>query len=147
MSENLFDGAEIISRYTRAQAIADGVLVDLSTGETAKLVSEARIKWPVAMTSAAWHETVGRGGHWVPDPETGGEKMELPTGQDAIGRTWDVLNLLRFAICQHRGPTTEIRFKVRVWDATRTRVVRLKSLSGPGDQGEPVITLLLPGED
>ncbi len=147
MSENLFDGAEIISRYTRAQAIEDGVLVDLSAGETAALVREAGIKWPVAMTSAAWHATVGRGGRWVADPETGGEKMELPAGQDAIGRTWDVLNLLRFAIGRQRGATTELRFEVRVWDGKRTRVVRLKSLSGPGDHGEPVITILLPDED
>jgi hypothetical protein len=147
MNENLFDGAEVISRYTRAQAIEDGVLVDLSAGATATLVREAGIKWPLAMTSAAWNESVGRGGQWVPDPETGGQKLELPAGQDASGRTWDVLNLLRFAIGRQRGPTTEIRFEVRIWDGQRTRVVRLKSLSGPGDQGEPVITIMLPDED
>jgi hypothetical protein len=147
MSENPFDGAEIISRYTRAQAIEDGVLVDLSTGETVVLVREAGIKWPVAMTSAAWHATVGLGGKWVADPETGGEKMELPAGQDATGRIWDVLHLLRFAIGRQRCLTTDIRFEVRVWDGKRSSTVRLKSLAGPGDQGEPVLTILLCDED
>ena len=47
-----FFGKPIYS-YTRAQAIADGALIDVST--TAR---EAGIVWPVAMTSAAWADCV-----------------------------------------------------------------------------------------
>ena len=43
----------VIFRYTREQAIADGVLVDVS--ETAK---EAGFRLPVAVSRAAWYEYV-----------------------------------------------------------------------------------------
>ena len=45
---------EPISIYTRQQAIKDGVLVDLMQPETVSLVREAGIKFPIAMTNAAW---------------------------------------------------------------------------------------------
>ena len=47
-----FFGAAICI-YSRAQAIADGVLVDISS--TAR---EAGLAWPVAMTQAAWADCV-----------------------------------------------------------------------------------------
>ena len=42
---NLFEDAEVIHRYTRKQAIEDGILVDLS-----EIAGEAGIKYPVAVT-------------------------------------------------------------------------------------------------
>lgn len=67
MFANLFadlfgDDAPVIHAYTRAQAIADGVLVDIS--ETAK---EAGFRYPVACTSAVWSDCI----EW-----TGKDKME-----------------------------------------------------------------------
>ena len=44
---------EVISAYTRAQAIEDGILVDVS--ETAR---EAGIRYPVALTRAVWESCV-----------------------------------------------------------------------------------------
>src|SRR4051812_23589373 len=109
-SSNPFDGAPIISSYSRAQAVEDGVLVDVSAGETAALVREVGIRWPVALTAAAWHATVGLGGEWVPDP-AGGEVLQLPACQDAIGRTWDVLWLLRLSIVrQGKALKDTVRF-------------------------------------
>jgi hypothetical protein len=147
----MFDNAEVISRYTRKQAIEDGILVDLSTGETKRLVGEAGIKYPVAMTATSWNATVGLGGKWVADPENeGGEVMELPVGQDAIGRTWDVLWMLKCAVtgllgreAKHLDATTLV-YPVRVWDGKRTRKVMLKSACGPNDDGSPCIIVMLP---
>ena len=68
----------LIFSYTR-QAIADGVLVDVS-----KLAKEAGFRFPVAVTAGVWAECVT-----VP---------EGVAGQDETGRLWDVLNVLRFAI-------------------------------------------------
>lgn len=68
----MFDDSDLIHVYTRAQAIEDGVLVDVT--ETAK---EAGIRYPVAITQAVWAEYVA-----VPD---GVE------GQDENGRLWDIL--------------------------------------------------------
>ncbi len=43
----------LIYAYTRAQAIADGVLIDVSA-----FAAEAGFKYPVALTSAAWANCV-----------------------------------------------------------------------------------------
>jgi hypothetical protein len=43
-----------------------------------------------------------------------------------------------------------VRFAVHVRNDNRERtppLVRLRALCGPGDQGEPVVTVLLPTED
>ena len=45
----MFEGADLIHRYSRADALRDGVLIDVS--ETAR---EAGIRWPVALTQATW---------------------------------------------------------------------------------------------
>src|SRR5437867_583782 len=89
---------ERIYSYSRAQAIADGVLVDLSTATDDKgqlLCQQAGFKVPVAITRAAWAETVEAGGTWKPDGN--GEILELKGGQSLTGRLWDVLWVLRMA--------------------------------------------------
>ena len=45
--------AEVISRYTRAQALADGQLVDCTT-----MAREAGFTFPVALSHAVWHDYV-----------------------------------------------------------------------------------------
>jgi hypothetical protein len=124
--DNLF--GDVIYQYTRAQAIEDGVLIDVT--ETAR---EAGISFATAMTAAVWAECVT-----VP------EEAEC---QDEMGRLWDVLTMLRYAIV-HSKATQQIAFSVAVQnDARRARQVQLKALCGPGDQAEPVITIMMPNED
>ncbi len=127
----MFENADLIHRYTRADALRDGVLIDVSA--TAR---EAGFKYPVALTAAAWVKCV-----------------TVPSAvlcQDEAGRLWDVLTMLR---CAARGPdggAAEVRFGVHVRNDNRDRtppLVRLKALCGPGDQGEPVITVMMPEED
>lgn len=119
-SDNLF--GEVISSYSRAQAIEDGILVDVT--ETAK---EAGIKYPVALTRAVFEKCVA-----LPKRYRGLE--------DEKGRLWDVLSMFRFAA--RRGGDT-LLYKLIV---TR-RTVILKAVIGPGDTPEPVITIMLPQED
>jgi hypothetical protein len=61
---------------------------------------------------------------------------------------WDVLWLLA---CAARGSNgTDVRFGVHVHNDNRERTpppVRLKAVCGPGDDGEPVVTVMLPDED
>jgi hypothetical protein len=126
----MFEEADLIYRYTRAQAVEDGVLIDVST-----VAREAGITYPVALTRAAW-----------------GRCVTVPPGvecQDEAGRLWDVLWLLRLAVGRSDGGPV-VRFGVHVRDDNRDRtppLVRLKALCGPGDAGEPVITVMLPDED
>jgi len=126
----MFDNTDIIHSYTRADAIRDGALIDVTA--TAK---EAGFRWPVALTAAAWERCVA-----------------VPPGvecQDEAGRLWDVLYLLGLGI--HRSDDgTEIRYGVHVRNDNREGVpplVQLKAVCGPGDDGAPVITIMLPEED
>ena len=138
MTDEIF--GEVIDRYTRAQAITDGLLVDLTEPrftfrEELNICQEAGIVYPVAMTAAAFAETIG--------DDTTGEC--LVDGQDISGRLWDVLFLFRLAA--RRTNSDRFRFDVLVWDGEKQNPVPLKALCGPGDDGEPVITILLLGED
>jgi hypothetical protein len=48
------------------------------------------------------------------------------------------------------GSGAEVRFGVHVRNDNRGRtppLVRLQAVCGPGDQGEPVVTVLVPDED
>ena len=124
-----------IHTYTRAQAIEDGFLVDVSA-----VASEAGIRYPTAMTRAAWADMV----EWT--REDNARKGAL---QDEAGRLWDVLWMLRLAI-RTGGHGTDIRYALhRVPRAGRGRMPRrvvLRAVCGPGDGPEPVITIMLPDE-
>ena len=75
--------------------------------------------------------------------------VKVPDGvacQDEQGRLWDVLNMLRFAIKQG-SHGSEVTFTVLVNNEGEPKPVELKSLCGPGDNAEPVITIMLPRED
>jgi len=130
----VFEDFEVIHRYTRKQAIEDGVLVDLMQPETEPLVREAGFRFPIAMTAAAFSEAVA--------PIDG----ELPPGQDLKGRLWDVLMLLKAGI---RGNLKDdrVHFTVNVFDGTKTNPVQLWALCGPGDDLEPTITIMCEMED
>jgi hypothetical protein len=125
----MFENADLIHRYTRADAIRDGVLIDVSS-----VAREAGIRYPVALTAAVW-----------------GKCVAVPPGvpcQDEAGRLWDVLWLL--ACAARRDGGQEVRYAVHVRNDNRDGappLVRLKALCGPGDQGEPVITVMLPDQD
>ena len=129
MANELF--GEVISSYSRAQAIEDGVLVDVSS-----VARAAGIKFPVAMTRTVW-----------------GKYVEVPEGvscQDETGRLWDILWMFRCAAARFNGDT--LLFKLYVRNHNRERLdsrdlVTLKAVCGPGDQREPVVTIMLPDED
>jgi hypothetical protein len=105
------------------------VLVDVT--ETAR---EAGIRFPVALTAAVWAECVA-----VP---------EGVDGQDEAGRLWDVVWMTRCAIAMAPAgaDTVPVRLHVRN-DNVRPPPVTLKAVCGPGDDGEPVITVMRPDED
>jgi hypothetical protein len=139
-SSDLWAGAEVNFRYTRAQALADGVLIAVP----AALVTEAGFRWPIALTAAAWADAVA----WNEHTEA---RKPSPTGQDETGRLWDVLTMARHAIRAATSPATEAVVQVlRVpptGRAVRPELTTLHLVAGPGDDGRPVLILMLPGED
>ena len=126
-------GTALIS-YSRAQALEDGVLVDVS--ETAK---EAGFRLPVAVTAALWAD--------INDIPEG-------SGQDTTGRLWDVLwmgvNAIRRAVATNPEIDT-VRYQLILSlpeDPPGQEVLyTIKSVVGPGDDLAPVITLMQPNED
>jgi hypothetical protein len=120
---------ELIYAYTRAQAIEDGMLAAVP----AELARQAGFTLHVALTSAAWHDAAAVPPH-------------LSGIQDVTGRLWDVLTMLRLAI--RRAPDGDrVDFQVLVFDGKRHNTVDLCALIGPGDDGEAVLTVMLPDED
>ena len=121
----------LIFSYTRAQALADGALVDAST-----MAREAGIRFPVTLTAAAWGEAVTM---------TPAAKQ---AGCDEVGRLRDVLWMLRCAMGRAPLGSDIVRFPVLVVvGKVEVRSVGLVARIGPGDMGEPIITIMLPGED
>ena len=120
----------VVFAYTRAQALKDGVLIDVS-----EMAREAGFKYPAAVTRAVWER-------YVRVPEN------LP-GQDESGRLWDILWMLLVAIRRSRKGQVELTFPlyVQMRPGEGPKLVTLKSVCGPGDQGEPVLTIMLPHED
>ncbi len=131
---NLF--GEVIYSYTRVQAIDDGVLIDAT-----EMARDAGFKWPVALTVAAWSDCVA----WS-DVDN-----ERQVYQDQSGRLWDVLFMASFAVRTANNANRQLQFDLqripRNGQLTTSQRLTLKLILGPGDGGEPVITIMLPGED
>ena len=149
----MFSEAEIISRYTRRQAIEDGVLVQLSgpgyQGDAwiPEMLKEAGFRYRMAMTSTVFTHCV---------TPVVGEGERLASCQDVKGRLWDVLWMLKAAI-RKAGATDTLWFSLRVVpnvsadceldNAPRARLVKLKCVCGPDDDGSPCLTIMYPEED
>ena len=124
----------IVFTYTRKQAIEDGVLIDITD-----IAKEIGFISSVAVTSTVWP------GYIVPAKE-----LEY-FGQSVKSRVWDVISRLYFQI-QCSEATDIIYFKtVFMMPAERNiykhETVELKAVVSAGDNGEPVLTIMLPGED
>lgn len=120
----------VIDSYSRADAIADGVLVDVTS-----VAKEAGILYPTAITQAVWSAYVA-----------------VPSGvecQDEAGRLWDIVYMFAMHARRGSGPRAdEMRYRLYVRnDNRRPKLVTLKAICGPGDDGEPVITIMMPNED
>jgi len=122
---------EVFYSYTRSQAVADGVQVEVT-----KTAQEAGIIFPMFLTRAVFDNYVA-----VP---------EGVTGQDEAGRLWDVVWLTRFAIIRARPGVDRLPVALYVRnDNHRAKLVKLIATCGPLDidDPQPAITVLMPDED
>lgn len=114
----------VIHTYTRKQAIEDGVLVDVSA---AAFGLGYRVH--VAMTATAYGVV---------------DQCGIPT-QTPGERLFAFLRVLKgeiqAQIARHGSGVGQ------EFDWVYRRRLRLKTHIGPGDHGEPVLTVMLPGED
>lgn len=123
---------EIIHSYSRADALANGDLVDVSD-----MARAAGFKYPVALTGALCELL-------HPSPP-----VRAKFGQDFHGRLWDTLTVLHWS-ARKSSPGSSLRFRVLLWlspDDRRPWLQPMVAVCGPGDNAEPVITIMLPHED
>lgn len=121
---------EPIHAYTRAQAIEDGMLVDVSEQASAKTGFIGGFTIPVAITAAV-HADIER----------------VPALQDYRGRLHDVLWMASLA-ARRAGQRNETTALYLVYmQVGRTKKQIYKIVIGGGDAGEPVITIMQPNED
>ena len=127
--QNFFGG--VIYAYTRSQAVADGVQVEVT-----KTAQEAGIKFPVFLTRTVFDAYVA-----VP-PDV--------TGQDEAGRLWDIVWMLRFGIIRARPGCDRIPVAFYVRNDNRAaRLVKLIATCSALDidDPQPAITVMMPDED
>ena len=120
----------LIYSYTREQAIADGVLIDIT--EQAKATG---FKLPTVVTENLYH-------HYIEPPAgLSGE------GQSVAGRLHDLLTLALFA-AKRAVNSDRVYFKVSfLMSPGRSETVQVIAHIGPGDNAEPVLTIMLPEDD
>ena len=124
------DDFELVYSYSRAQAIADGVLIDVTAQ-----AREAGFKLHTVVTDNLYHR------HIVPPAGLEGE------GQSVGGRLHDVLWMVLVAARkQPEGSYVETN-ALFLMAPGRQEKVKVVAVVGPGDEGEPVLTIMLPGDD
>lgn len=142
----IFGPTELVSVYSRQDAIDDGVLVDCSADVFDELNRNAGLIFDVAMTRAVFERYVE-----VPKAFVG--------AQDLRGRYWDIVWMFRLA-AKKNSNGHELLFDFisipnggDTWtnesatESVEQRLVELKAVAGPGDRGEPCLTFMLPSED
>ena len=122
---------EVIYAYTRKQALADGVQVEVT-----KTAQEAGIKFPMFLTRTVFDAYVA-----VP-PDV--------SAQDEAGRLWDIVWMTRFAILRCKPGVSRIPVALYVRNDNRAaKLVKLIATCGPLDidDPQPAITVMMPDED
>ena len=119
----MFTNDDLICSYTRAEALADGVLIDVS-----ERAQRAGIKYPTACTAGVWSLI-----DCLPASDT-----DTLAGIVRDVRAEEVLRVMLAAIRQARG-TDRVTFEALG--------ASLWAQCGPGDTAAPVITVMREGED
>ncbi len=116
--------------YSRAQAIDDGVLMDVT-----EVANQVGFRYPVAIT-VALHDRLQPSRH--------------DTGQDYDARLWDVLWVAALSVRLNDYETDTVHFTATQQETDpktghlQSIDLRLWAVCGPGDEGEPVITIGFP---
>lgn len=125
-----FDDFELIYSYSRKQAIDDGVLVDVTAQ-----ARETGFKLHTVVTDKLYRSYI------VPPAGLEGE------GQSVEGRLHDVLWMVLAAARKQPNCSrveTDVLFLMAPGHQKKIRVI---AVVGPGDEGEAVMTIMLPGDD
>jgi hypothetical protein len=133
----MFSKDDIVFSYSRAQALADGVLVAVPE----PLQKEAGFRIPVAMTSRVYEDCVA----WTTE-----DSERKRVSQDQEARLWDLLAMARFA-AQCEPSRSIVAFDLlrvpKQGSGILPRRVQLVMTIHQGDDGQPCMTVMFPDED
>lgn len=132
MKSNLppIDGEDewpVVYAYTREQAIADGVLVDLT-----RFTPGCGLRLPVAMTSSSFEETIVR---------------PFLNGYATSSEIERFLTWVRASILGAAQQDKSTSVVVAQYPRSDGGTSNLKIHCGPGDHREPVLTIMFQNED
>lgn len=113
--------------FSRQNAIKDGLLIDVSP-----LAKEVGIRIPVAITKSLFDKHIN--------------PSAVYQDQEVNSRLWDVISMLRFAANLVTN-TDHVNFETVFLDNDFINVVKMKAIIHQGDNGESVVTIMLPDED
>ena len=115
----------VFNSYTREEALNDGLLIDIT-----KTAQEVGFKFPVAVTSSVWEGIV------QPD------KTALADGESIEGRLWDLV-----FIKKQKQSSSFTKYELYATKNGEQELRHVKAVIGPGDNFEPVITIMYLHED
>ena len=128
----LFDGG------SRARGLVEGWLVDATAG-----AAEVGFSFPTALTRRAWDDLV----RWRPEDE---QRKTGFTMQSENGRLYDVM-WMALQGARAAENTSDFTFELsrvpREGAGSKPAIVTAVMRCTAGDDGSPVLTILLPGED
>ena len=119
-----------IHTYSRAQAIEDGVLIDVT-----KQAKDIGIRFPTALTAGVWAEAVA-----------------APIGSELANDIWEISRvneLLEMAMMELETLSTKcVRFVYHVAiTLDDSKRIEFRATVSLGDDGRHVLTVMLPHED
>lgn len=129
--ESIFGDFDVIHSYTRADAIRDGVLIDITANFPD--ISRQLYKFPVACTAAIWA---------IVEAAVADKRHN----NDYNGVIWDLLWMSQRGVVRKLDESQHI-FRVIITGPGPRRYHDFKVTCHGGDQGEPVLTIMQPWED
>jgi hypothetical protein len=120
----------VISSYSRAQAIEDGVLVDVTEWASSTKGFIGGFTCSVAVTRAVFADLERK-----------------PKLQDVRGRAHDLLFMASLAARRGAKKGESVALFRVLMQVGRSKMQTYKLVAGPGDKGELVMTIMQPHED
>jgi hypothetical protein len=118
---------EVIYGYSRKQAIEDGVLIDVTNQ------ANQFFQFPMAITAEVY-----------------GELNNIPkkhAAESFAGRLHDVLFMAFTEVKKGKTKSQTLMFSAIVNTDDKEKIKQYKMVIGPGDNMEPVLTIMKPHED
>lgn len=141
---NFFAGAEVITIYSLQDALDDGVIICLSSKEEHANDCKKFYKFPIYITSNLYNKHLNAAKAIFPN----GTEAEAEKINDLMGYSiFDMLNASLSKKCSVALSERTVKFKYALQDTQYTfsdTLITNIATVGPGINGEPIVTFMMP---